>query len=60
VGNFDNVVSVRIGLLLRTDDDELAAQTDTANYTILDQTFAAPGDRRLRRLLVRTIKLRNK
>jgi type IV pilus assembly protein PilW len=60
VGNFDNVVSVRIGLLLVTDDDALAAQTDTANYTILDQTFTAPGDRRLRRLLVRTIKLRNK
>ena len=61
VGNFDNVVSVRIGLLLRTDDDALAAQTDTANYTILDQTFTPnPPDRRLRRLLVRTIKLRNK
>lgn len=64
VGNFDNVVSVRIGLLLVTDDDALAAQVDNTNYTVLDETVhdgaTVPGDRRLRRLLVRTIQLRNK
>ena len=64
VGNFDNVVSVRVGLLLRTDDDALAAQVDNTNYTVLDETVhdgaTVPGDRRLRRLLVRTIQLRNK
>ena len=63
-GNFDNVVSVRIGLLLVTDDDALAAQVDNTNYTVLDETVhngaTVPGDRRLRRLLVRTIQLRNK
>ncbi len=60
VTNFNNVVSVRIGLLLLTEEDSLAPLADTNDYTILDQTVTAPGDRRLRRVLVTTIKVRNK
>lgn len=59
VTNFNNVVSVRIGLLLQTEADSLAPLADSNNYIILDQTVTAPGDRRLRRVLVTTIKLRN-
>jgi type IV pilus assembly protein PilW len=60
VANFENVVSVRIGLLLLSADDGVTPLADTNNYVVVDETIAAPGDRRLRRVLTTTIELRNK
>ena len=59
VTDFEDVVSVRMSLLLLTADDNLAPLADTNNYVVVDETIAAPGDRRLRRVLLTTISLRN-
>jgi len=59
VGNFANVVSVRIGLLLRT-IDEVDRLIDTDTYTVLDQTVDPADDRRLRRIFETTVTLRNR
>lgn len=56
VANMDNVVSVRISLLLRTMDNiSSAAQT----YTY-DDTETTAGDRRIHRIFNTTIKIRNR
>ncbi len=59
VGNFANVVSVRIGLLLRT-IDEVDRQLNTNTYNVLDETVDPADDRRLRRIFETTIMLRNR
>ena len=59
VGNFANVVSVRIGLLLRT-IDEVDRQVDSDTYTVLDETVDPTDDRRLRRTFETTVMLRNR
>jgi type IV pilus assembly protein PilW len=65
VANFDDVVSMRIGLLLRTDGN-ISPDTNTQTY-ILNGTTAEIGttvdpfnDRRGRYVFSSTIKLRNR
>lgn len=63
VANMERVVSVRIALLLVSQDDALVAEVDTTNYGLLDAQVHAgallPGDRRARKLVLSTIQLRN-
>jgi type IV pilus assembly protein PilW len=59
VGTFDNVVSVRIGLLVRT-SSEVASQANTSAYNLVGTGITAPGDRRVRRSYTTTIALRNR
>ncbi len=63
VADMETVVSVRVGLLLVTRDDFIAAGVDSRDYLLLDETLhagaAAPGDRRMRRVVSATINLRN-
>jgi type IV pilus assembly protein PilW len=57
-GRWNQVVTARIGLLLRTPDG-LAAAADTATYTVLDNLFDPINDRRLRRIFSTTVRVRN-
>ncbi len=63
VPDMEDVVSVRVALLLMTQDVSLAGQIDTRTYTLLDETVydtATPAnDRRLRRVMTATVDLRN-
>ena len=59
VTNFANVVSVRIGLLMRS-AEEVVHDTDTNTYDVLDVTVDPTDDRRLRRNFTTTVKLRNR
>jgi len=59
VGNMDNVVSVRIALLLRT-TNEIATAPAAAPYNLLGTAVPAFADRRLRRVYTTTIALRNR
>lgn len=64
VDNWANVRSIRIGLLMRSEEvaDNLAT-LDTAKYYVSgddDYDFEAPGDRRLRMVFTGTITLRNR
>ncbi|MEE4380295.1 MAG: PilW family protein [Candidatus Competibacteraceae bacterium] len=60
VGNMNNVVSVRVCLLLRTEDDNLAVEPST--YVDCQGTNPLPTatDRRFRRAFTTTISLRNR
>jgi type IV pilus assembly protein PilW len=61
VGNWNQVVSVRATLLVRT-IDEYGDETDTKTYDINgdgNNPFIAPGDRRSRKLVSATVLLRN-
>jgi type IV pilus assembly protein PilW len=64
VANFDEVVSVRLALLLLSSEDSLTATTDVTTYTLLDQTVYGAGnfanDRRVRRQVSTTLRLRNR
>ncbi|WP_431066884.1 PilW family protein [Methylotuvimicrobium sp.] len=57
VGNWANIVSVRISLLARSIDDNLTAQP--VDYTYNGATVT-PADRRLRRVFNSTIAVRNR
>jgi type IV pilus assembly protein PilW len=57
VGNMDNVVSVRVSLLMRTPDDHLVPTKQV--YTYNGAVTTAP-DYRIRRVFNSTIKLRNR
>lgn len=57
VTNWDNVISVRISLLLRSLEDNLASSPQS--YTFNEVT-ATPSDRRLRRVFTATVNLRNR
>lgn len=57
VTNMDNVVSVRISLLLRTELDSLSPTP--VQYTFNQQTIT-PTDNRLRRVYTNTVMLRNR
>jgi type IV pilus assembly protein PilW len=59
VTSFANVVAVRIGLLMHT-EEEVSAETDTSTYNVLVQVIDPADDRRLRRIFTSTVKLRNK
>ncbi len=61
-GNWGNVVSVRLALLMYT--PEYGTDTDGNTYTLLDNAVyaagAEPNDRRRRRIFTTTIQLRNR
>ncbi|MGR8950651.1 MAG: PilW family protein [Gammaproteobacteria bacterium] len=59
VTNWDNVVSVRISLLMRT-VAEYGTETDTDSYTLLGTTINPTDDRRRRRVFTTTIQIRNR
>lgn len=60
VSNWDNVLSVRLSLLLRT-ADRVGATTDTKSYAMSGTSVSAPGnDTRLRRVFTSVINLRNR
>ncbi len=60
VADMEDVVSMRVSLLLRTLDDNLIGVTDTGTYPLLDETVDPVDDRRLRRVFTTTINLRNR
>ncbi|MGZ8199784.1 MAG: PilW family protein [Methylosarcina sp.] len=57
VTNMANVVSLRISLLVRTIDDNLASESQAYTY---NGTETTPDDRRLRRVFTTTIAVRNR
>jgi len=59
VTNFANVVAVRIGLLMHT-EEEINPDTDSNTYQVLDFLVDPTDDRRARRIFTNTVKLRNK
>lgn len=59
VANMDNIVSVRIAVLLTT-NDFIATAFDSNTYTLLDAVYDPVDDRRVRRLYTTTIALRNR
>lgn len=59
VSDWTRVVSVRIGLLMRS-SEEVVHDTDTNTYSVLDVTVDPTDDRRLRRNFTTTVKLRNR
>lgn len=56
--NFARIVSIRVGILLRT-QDPLATMPSTTQYNVLGAVIAPPSDRRLRQVFNFTIQLRN-
>jgi type IV pilus assembly protein PilW len=59
VTDWSDVISVSVALLVRS-LDEYGVDTDRRNYTLLDATVAAPGDRRLREVFAATAGIRNR
>lgn len=59
VADWDSVNSVKIGLLVRT-EDKMGTDTDSNSYDVLDETIAAANDRYRRKVFATTIKLRNR
>jgi type IV pilus assembly protein PilW len=53
-----SVCVLRLGLVVAS-SEEVAADNDNRVYRLLDQSFAAPGDRRLRDTFTATVLLRN-
>ena len=60
VTDSDEVISVRINLLLMTNADRLAVIPANNTYNLLDFSFTEPGDERLRRRFSTTINMRNR
>lgn len=59
VGDWTEVVAVRIGLLLRA-PDEYGPEVDEAEYAVNGTTFDPADDRRVRQVFTTTIALRNR
>ena len=59
VASFDNVVSVRVAILVRS-TNQVAASVNTSTYDLLGTVFDPVDDRRLRRMYTSTITLRNR
>ena len=59
VGNWDNVVSVRLALLMRT-VTEYGTQTDASTYDLLGVNINPTDDRRRRRVFTVTVQIRNR
>lgn len=59
VTNWEDINSVKIGLLVRT-EDEMGTDTDSRTYNVLDQAITAAGDRHRRKVFTTTIQLRNR
>jgi type IV pilus assembly protein PilW len=60
VANWNDVLSVRIGLLVRTPNEIAKADLDTNVYTLNGTAVDPTDDRRQRRVFIATIGLRNK
>ena len=59
VPNWNQVLSVKIGLLVRSIRSIPSNPVDANNYDVNGYTFTAPGDRRKRRVFESIIYLRN-
>lgn len=59
VTDWNNVVSVRLGLLMHS-PDEIASQDDTTTYNVVGTDITAATDRRQRYVFTSTIKIRNR
>jgi type IV pilus assembly protein PilW len=59
-GGWDNVVSVKFALLLRTVNEDNNYEVDTATYQLLDINFDPVDDRRRRRVYSATVQIRNR
>lgn len=57
--NWSNVVSIKLGLLLIS-DDQVATQMDNNTYNVAGESITAPGDLRMRQVANYTISLRNR
>jgi type IV pilus assembly protein PilW len=60
VGDMSNVVALRIAVLVRSDDFIKSADDTATTYTLLDKTDGPFNDRRLRRVFITTVALRNR
>lgn len=60
VANWNDVLSVRISLLVRTPDEIAQGDLDTTDYTLNGTVVDPPDDRRQRRVFTTTIGVRNK
>jgi type IV pilus assembly protein PilW len=60
VTNWDNVVSVRIALLMRTIEEDFSQDLNTNTYDLLGTNYDPPDDRRRRRVFSNTIQVRNR
>ena len=60
VTDTDDVISVRITLLLMSNADRLAVVPNTGSYNLLDVLYNVPNDERLRRQFSTTINMRNR
>ena len=56
----DNVVALRIAVLVRSDDNIKSENDTTTTYKLLDKNVPAFNDRRLRQVFVTTVALRNR
>ncbi len=59
VTDWEDVNSVKVGLLVRT-EDEMGTDADSRTYNVLSQAITAAGDRHRRRVFTTTIELRNR
>ncbi|MFP4315872.1 MAG: PilW family protein [Desulfovibrionales bacterium] len=60
IGSWDNVLSVRIGLLLMTVNEIHDVEPDPGPYILAGTPVIPPADRRLRRVVETTIGIRNR
>lgn len=59
VSDWRDVVSVRLALLLRSQEDNVRTEADTRTYDLIDTTVDPADDRRLRKTFSTVITLRN-
>ena len=59
-GDWSNVVSVRIALLVRSDEGAMPLPTVAPVYNLLGTSITVPRDTRLRRIFTATIAIRNR
>lgn len=60
VGNWDNVVSARVSLLMRTIQQDFTAQINNKTYDLMGTTIDPVDDYRRRRVFASTIQIRNR
>lgn len=60
VAMWNNVVSVKIALLIRTVDENFTETEDTATYTLLNSAINPPDLRVRRRIFTNTVQIRNR
>ena len=59
--NWDNVVSVRIALLVNSVEQNFSGNQDTTTYTLLDDSSVGPfNDYRRRKIFTNTVQIRNR